>query len=160
MGVADGGDVGVNLMFGDGDLAAGLDFADVGAEGGHDFVAAGYVGVANVEGEGDAGGDGVDGAGVDRDGAYGGYRVRGARGGVGVEGVTLDGEDEFGGGAEGVAAVGHEEGPGVAAEACDFVAVAGGCCYVGDDADGDAFAFEEGALFDVEFYPGVVVVGR
>ena len=78
----------------------------------------------------------------------------------GGEGVVFDGEDEFGGGAEGVAAVGHEEGAGVAAEAGDGVAVAGGGGDVGDDADGDVFAFEERALLDVELYPGVVVVGR
>ena len=141
--------------------AAGLDGVDVGVEGGEDLVAAGYVGVADVEREGDAGGDGVDGAGVDGDGADGGdgvYAVPEA--GVGGEGVAFDGEDEFGGGAEGVAAVGHEERAGVAAEAGDLVAVAGGGGDVGDDAEWDAVAFEQGALFDVELDPGVVVVGR
>ena len=60
-----------------------------------------------------------------------------AGGGVGGEGVALDGEDHFGGGAEGVAAVGHEQRAGVAAEAFDGVAVAGGRGDVGDDAEGD-----------------------
>ena len=83
----------------------------------------------------------------------------GGGGSVGGEGVFFDGEDEFGGGAEGVAAVGHEEGTGVAADAFYGVAVAGGGGDVGDDADGDVGAFEKGALFDVELEPGVVVVG-
>ena len=151
-----GGGVGVDEVFGDGDFAAVAEVFDVGADGLHDGLAAGGVGVADVELQGDAAGDAVDGAGVDVAGADGGYGVDGSGG----EGVAFDGEDEFGGGAEGVAAVGHEERAGVAAEAGDGEAVAGGRGDAGDDADGDAFAFEEGALFDVEFDPGVVVVGR
>ena len=55
----------------------------------------------------------------------------------------------------------------MAADAGDLIAVAGGGGDVGDDADGDGrlslaagAAFEERALLDVEFYPGVVVVRR
>ena len=75
VGVGGGGGVGVDVLLGDGDVAAGLDVGDVGVEAGHGGVAAGYVGVADVEHEGDAGGDGVDGAGVNGDGADGGYGV-------------------------------------------------------------------------------------
>ena len=159
MGIADGRGVGVDLLLGDGDMAAGFDGSNIGVEGGHDGVAAGDVGVAYVEHEGDAGGDGVDGAGVDGDRTDGGDRICGAGGRVGGEGVAFDGEGEFGGGAEGVAAVGHEEGPGVAAEAGDLVAVAGRGGDVGDDSEGNPFAFEKWALLDVELNPGVVVVG-
>ena len=153
-------------LFGDGDVAAGLDVGDVGVEGGHGGVAAGDVGVADVEHEGDAGGDGVDGAGVDGDGADGGYGVdaglAGGFGGALAARVWRSTERMSSAAArEGVAAVGHEEGAGVAAEAGDLVAVAGGGGDVGDDAEGmDAFAFEQRALLDVEFDPGVVVVGR
>ena len=107
---------------------------DVGADGLHDALAAGGVGVADVELEDDAAGDGVDGAGMDVAGADGGYGVDGAGG----EGVAFDGENELGGGAEGVAAVGHQECSGVASEACDGEAVARGGGDAGDDAEGDA----------------------
>ncbi len=68
---------------------------------------------------------------MNRDRADGGDGIDAARAlfaglGVGGEGVALDGEDDFGGGAEGVAAVGHEQRAGVAAEAFDGEAVAGG----------------------------------
>ncbi len=72
--------------------------------------------------------------------------------------MFLDGEDELGGGAEGVAAVGHEERSGVAAEAGDGEAIACGRGDAGDDAEGYSFALEQGALFDVEFEPGVIVI--
>ena len=101
------------------------EFGDVAADGLHDALAAGGVGVADVELQGDAAGDAVDGAGMDVAGADGGYGVDGSGG----EGVFFDGENEFGGGAEGVAAVGHQERSGVAAEAGDGEAIA---CRGGD----------------------------
>ena len=122
----------------------------------HDAFAAGGVGVADVDLQGDAAGDAVDRAGVDVAGADGGDGVDDAGG----EGVLFDREDDFGGGAEGVAAVGHQQRAGVAAEAFDGEAIAGGRGDGGDDAEGDAFAFEQRALLDVELDPGVVVVGR
>ena len=61
------------------------------------------------------------------------------------------------GGAEGVAAVGHQQRAGVAADAFDGEVIAGGRGDGGDDADGKAFALEQRALLDVEFDPGMVV---
>ena len=69
-------------------------------------------------------------------------------------------QDHFGGGAERVAAVGHQQRAGVAAEAFDGEAIAGGRGDGGDDAEWDAFALEQRALLDVQFDPGVVVVRR
>ncbi len=126
VGVADGGDVGVDLLLGDGDAAAGLDVVDVGVEGGLIWLRR-VTSVSRMS------------------------RVRLTREGtelmapgwtatvptVATESMVWEAalaarvwrsteEDELGGGAEGVAAIGHEEGPGVAAEAGDLVAVAGG----------------------------------
>ena len=69
-------------------------------------------------------------------------------------------KDEFRGGAEGVATVGHQESAGVAAETVDDEAIPGGGGDAGDDAEGQAFAFEQRTLFDMEFNPGVVVALR
>ena len=74
-------------------------------DGAQDRVAAGFVDVAHVEREPDARGDGVDVAGEDVALADGGYGVDGSGG----EGGGFNGENDFGGGGEGVSAVGHEE---------------------------------------------------
>lgn len=146
----------VDELLGDGDLAALTEVFDVPANGLHDGLAARGVGVADVELERDSGGDRVNGAGMDIAGAYGGYRVDGFC----CQRVAFDGEDEFGGGTKGVAAVGHKEGSGVTSEAGDGEAIAGGSGDAGDDANGDLFALEERALLDVELDPCVIVVGR
>ena len=65
---------------------------------------------------------------------------------AGGEGVFFDGEDDFGGGAEGVLAVRHEESAGVAAEAGDREAVAGGRGDAGDDADRGCLRARAGGL--------------
>ncbi len=122
----------------------------------HDGFAADGIGVANVDLQGDAAGDAVDRAGIDVAGADGGDGVDGSGG----ERMFFEGEDDFGGGAESVAAVGHEERAGVAADALDGEAIAGGCGDGGDDAEWNAFALEQRALLDVELDPGVIVVGR
>ena len=121
-------------------------------DGLHDALAAGGVGVADVELQGDAAGHAVDRAGIDVAGADGGDGVDDAGG----ERVLLDGEDDLGGGAEGVAAVGHEQRAGVAAETFDGEAVAGGRGDGGDDAEGKAFALEQRTLLDVQLNPGMV----
>ena len=94
-----------------------------------------------------------------------GWTVAGADGGYGVdrsggEGVLFDGENEFGGGAERVFAVGHQERSGVAAKAGDGEAIAGGRGDAGDDAERNAFALEQRTLLDVQLDPGVIVVRR
>ena len=85
-----------------------------------------------------------------------GYGVDRARG----EGVLFDRQNELGGGTESIFAVGHQERSGVAAEARDGEAIAGRGGDAGDDADGNAFAFEQRALLDVQLDPGVVAVRR
>ena len=146
----------VDEFLGDGDLAALAEVFDVAANGLHDGLAAGGIGVADVELECDSGGNRVNGAGMDVAGAYGGYGVDGFC----CQRVAFDGEDEFGGGTKGVAAIGHKERSGVTAQTCDGEAIAGGSGDAGDDANRDLFALEEWPLLDVQLDPGVIVVGR
>ena len=91
------------------------------------------IGVADVELQDDAAGNAVDRAGIDVAGADGGDGVDRAGG----EGVFFDGEDEFGGGAERISTVGHQQRSGVAAEAIDGEAIASGGGDAGDDAERD-----------------------
>ena len=118
----------------------------------HNTFAARGVSVADIDLQGDAAGDAVDGAGVDIAGADGGDGVDDAGG----ERVFLEGENDLGGGAEGVAAVGHQQRAGVAADALDGEGVSGGRGDGGDNAHGQAFAFEQRSLLDVEFDPGMI----
>ena len=85
---------------------------DVAADGLHDAFAARGVGVADVDLEGDSAGNAVDRAGINVAGADGGDGVDDAGG----QRVLLDGENDFGGGAERVAAVGHQQRTRVAAD--------------------------------------------
>src|SRR6202030_2223597 len=103
-----------------------------------------------------AAGDAVDGAGVDRARADCGYGVDRSCG----ERAFLDGENEFGGGTEGVFAVWHQKRSGVAAKAGDGEAIARRGGDAGDYADGNALTLERGALLDVQLDPGVVLVRR
>src|SRR5579859_7552954 len=97
---AGGGLVGVDERFGDADLAARGDGFDVAADGLHDGFAACGVDVADVDLQCNAAGNAVDGAGIDVAGADGGYGVDDFR----RERMFLDGQDNFGGGTERVAA--------------------------------------------------------
>ena len=148
--------VGVDQFFGDRDIAALAQLFAVVADGLHDGFAAGRVGVANIELQDDAAGNAVDRARMDVAGADGGDGVDRSRG----EGVLFDGENELGGGAERVFAVGHQERSGMAAKAGDGEAIAGRRGDAGDDAERDAFALQQRPLLDVQLDPGVVVVGR
>ncbi len=68
-------------------------------------------------------------------------------------------ERQFGGGQEGVPAIGHEHGAGVAAFAFELEPQSGGGCDGSDDAEGDTGALQQGALLDVQFHEGVIVRG-
>ncbi len=76
-----------------------------------------------------------------------GWTLAGADGGDGVdhsrgECVLFNGQNEFGGGAEGVFAVGHQERSGVTAEAGDGEAITSRRGNAGDDAEWNAFALQ------------------
>ena len=88
-----------------------------------------------------------------------GLRVLGISGAVPVEGglpLLVDGKIV---GAIGVSG-GSSAQDGVAAKAGDGEAIARRGGDVGDEADGNSFAFEQGSLLDVQLDPGVVVVLR
>ena len=75
-------------------------------------------------------------------------------------GVVFDGCDPFGGGGESVVAEGHRSGAGVVGVAGEGELGAGLARDAVDDAEREVFAFEDGALFDVEFEVGEGVLGK
>uniref|UniRef100_E6QLC0 Uncharacterized protein n=1 Tax=mine drainage metagenome TaxID=410659 RepID=E6QLC0_9ZZZZ len=129
-------------------MGCGFEFAQ-------DAVAAGSVGVADIDAEADAGRDGVDGSGEDFAEADGGDGIDGMGGKRGA----FEGKDQLGGGGDGVVAVGHEHGSGVAALALYGDPESGGSGDGGDNTDVEAVVFEGLALLDVQFDKGVEVAG-
>ena len=68
-----------------------------------------------------------------------------------LQGDGADGESQFGGGGEGVVAGAHGGGTGVGLLAVEGDGVALDALGAGNDGQGEAALFEDGALFDVEF---------
>ena len=72
-------------------------------------------------------------------------------------GGSLFGKHDFGGGAEGIAALRHEYGARVPALAFDPQTQAGGCGNRRDNPQRNSRLFQQGALFDVQFHEGAIV---
>ena len=140
----------------DRDLATLPQLVDIATHGLHDRFATVGICIANIELQDDAAGHAVHSPRMDVAGPDGGDGIDHSSG----ERVLFHRENQLGGCAQRIAAVGHQQRSGMPAEASNREPVARRRCDAGDDTDRQPFAFEQRSLLDVQFYPGVIVVRR
>ena len=136
-----------------GQEAAGGDGLGEGEEEFGGLGADGVMGTADVEGDEGAGGNDVGRVGSDLDAADGSNELVCGAGGL------FDGGDPLGGGGESVAAESHGGGTGVICVAVEDEFPAALANDGGDNANGEAFGFEDRALLNVELEETHGVVG-
>src|SRR6202521_5060707 len=127
-------------------LTGGLDLL-------HNVIPPFEIGIANVGAETNPAGNTVDGAGKHFANADRRYRVDGSAGSRGI----LDGQNQFGGGAERVAPVWHQNSARMPAGTLDGDTKTRRRCNAGHNSQRDSLSLEPRALLDVQFDESAVI---